>query len=103
MPAHLNVYDHSLIPPAIKLWNHLPATTIESNNIDDFKKDCRIVDYRLNVVCTVFFVCTAYILPNGGPHSILINKPQCIVVKPQHHIWKLHIQFKESKSKPYTL
>jgi len=67
MSAHLNVCDHSLIPPAIKLWNHLPATTIESNNIDDFK---RIVDCRLNVVRTVFFMCTAYILPNGGPHSI---------------------------------
>jgi len=69
-----------VFPCAIKQCNHLPATTIESNNIDDFKN--KIVDYfcispvsyRLNVARTVFFVCTcAYILPYGGLHSINNN------------------------------
>jgi len=57
-PVRTEAYLHSFLPSAVKLWNNLPQSLIEIDNINDFKQELKCYLYSLSLVW--FCVCILF-------------------------------------------
>ena len=84
-------YLHSFLPSVVKLWNNLPQSLIEIDNIDDFKQ---ALEYYLAIsLISCMIICVLYTLL-----EVLHSNNNIIIIIEQYHASTRYHSLDHSKS-----